>query len=200
VLTARRRPLPIYPSHRKFGFVLHICRPPGAKLGLFCMICLFAGWASPPDTFREWPRLGLFCGFSLRAGQIGFVSHVLLRGRAPAGTTASAYIPEVTQVWLRFAHLPSGRHPGGTRLGSFCTYCDKRHKKNASRESRKALPRKVRMSRMTLPAGRNTSCGWVAPSEGPAARLYIDALRRLYVAYKSTFGREICERGSSTEN
>jgi hypothetical protein len=46
----------------------------GAKLGSFCTLRPFVGWASPPDFCRRWPRLALFCRIGPRS-----------RGRAPPG-------------------------------------------------------------------------------------------------------------------
>jgi hypothetical protein len=62
------------------------------------------------------------------AGEIGFVSHVSLPGRAtPCMLTAFAYLPQSPQVWLCFAHIPSGR----AKLGSFRTIRARRPRPSA---------------------------------------------------------------------
>jgi hypothetical protein len=67
-------------------------------------------------------KLGSFCAFTLRPGQIGFVLRISLPGRAtPHTTRAFAHIALSPQIWLRFAQFPPSPAYGWGKLGSFRT-------------------------------------------------------------------------------
>jgi hypothetical protein len=84
--------------------------PPVPKLGSFCAFRTL-GPGRPA-------KLGSFCtipSVSRRGpGRIGFVLHVSSAGRAMDHTTTFPHIPQLPQVWLRFAHFASGarQRPG----------------------------------------------------------------------------------------
>jgi hypothetical protein len=83
---------------RQIGFVLHVYPPAGAGLGSFRTFRLFVGRASPPDSVRRRPRLGLFCAFTL--------------GRPPRSVSSNPQsaieCPQLTN-WLRFARFTRRR-------------------------------------------------------------------------------------------
>jgi hypothetical protein len=114
--------------------------PGRAKLGSFRTLGLFVGWASPPGFFRCWPRLAsfrtfhsrpghaphadlclnapfrpslaLFCAFTARPGQIGFVLPDRPRPVRRRATRPRRELGLFCAFTLRRA-----------KLGLFCTFC-----------------------------------------------------------------------------
>jgi hypothetical protein len=112
---ARPRPIALSnPGRRELGSfcTIHGGTPTGCpKLASFCTLRLFVAWASPPDTFRRWPRLGSFCAFTFRPGQIGFVLRIWPPAPARGGPKLGS-----------FCTVSSASYPQPGKLGSFCTF------------------------------------------------------------------------------
>jgi hypothetical protein len=81
----------------------------GARFGSFCTLCLFMGWASPPDTFRPWPNLVRFACFTPRPS---YRRHDGLRPHPPVLPSLASFCRfrlRERPNWVRFARLASGR-------------------------------------------------------------------------------------------
>jgi hypothetical protein len=137
----RQPPLPTYPSHPKFGFVLHNAsrQPPPAGPNWVRFARLASSWVGRPRPTssaagRDWVRFARF------TPRLSYGPH--------DGLCLNTPVPP--QVWLCSAHLPSGRgeigfvsHGSILELGSFCTI-------TLRRASRPAGPRPFSGARAQL--------------------------------------------------
>jgi hypothetical protein len=165
---SRRKPVRNPQSRNWLCFAHFIPRPSLAPYGN--RLCLHA---------PIHPSLGLFCTFTLRPGQIGFVLYALPLGRL--GVPAR-HLPRWPRLALFCAFCLRRPPTAGVsqsaieKLASFCTYCDKRHKKNSSQSSRNALGPRVLTSRLDS-SDPDDPILWLGSAKRPAlaALLYIDA-------------------------